>query len=569
MNKISNLAITFKKTSKYIKKHQTTYSLNLVLVIVSVILNLVQPLIWANTIVSIFKSEFIEVYKYCAFMVGFYFLQALVNYVQSLLASHLSEEITFDLKSEMYHKLMGLPMKAFDDTPAGELISRLQYDPEAVADIVINKFTLLLVNILKFLTVIVIMFYLHIELTLVTLTLVPFSIGLFFFSGRLMRKQMMAISVLKDKFFSHIQESFTGIKTIKGLNIQEVRKLEFNNILNILKKKSITTRNYSALSQNISQFFMFCTQVAIILTGSLFVLKYKTLNIAFFLAFNNYSSQFTSSVMEIMGLNSSLQQMAVSIQRILHLQENFDLKEETSGDIHKILTGRVKFINVSFAYDIRTPVFKNINVEIYPNSMNVIIGPSGGGKTTFLNLLLRFYQPSSGLIEIDDIDIDDLSVLTIGEGISIVAQDSFFFNETILNNLLLVNADASLEEVYMICAQAHIHDFIITLPEGYSTVIGDGGSNLSGGQRQRLAVARALLKKSKILLFDEPTSSLDRESQQFINEIMLNLSREHTVIVITHNYSNLHNADRIFYINNGEIIESKEDEINLVNARYV
>ncbi|OKP85613.1 ABC transporter ATP-binding protein [Paenibacillus sp. P32E] len=556
MSKVTNFIITFKKINIYIRKYKITYYMNLVLVIFSVALNLAQPLIWAKAIVTIFNGQLADLFRYCLYMVLFYFLQALVNYVQALTASYLNEQITYDLKSELYHKVMNLPIMVFDNTPVGELISRLQYDPEVVADIVINKFTSLMVNILKFLVVIIIMLYLHIELTLITLALVPFSIALFFYSGKLVRKQMMAISVLKDKFFAHIQESFTGIKTIVGLNIKEVRIREFESILNVLKKKSITARNYSALSQNISQFLMFCTQVSIIFVGSLFVLKYKTLDLAFFLAFNNYSSQFTSSVMEIVGLNSNVQQMIVSIQRILHMQGNLDYKVEIAGTVHMNLKGKVEFQNVNFAYDIRNPVLKNINVEIYPNTMNVIIGPSGGGKTTFLNLLLRFYQPSTGSILIDDIDINEFSILTIGGGISIVAQDSFFFNDTIINNLLLVNSEASLEDVYESCRQAYIHDFIITLPEGYSTVIGDGGSNLSGGQRQRLAVARALLKKSRILLFDEPTSSLDRESQKFIDEIIHSLSKEHTVIVITHDYSSLQNADRIFYINNGEIAEN-------------
>ncbi|WP_415294169.1 ABC transporter ATP-binding protein, partial [Clostridium perfringens] len=264
-----------------------------------------------------------------------------------------------------------------------------------------------------------------------------------------------------------------------------------------------------------------------------------------------------------------LQQVFVSMERIFDLMDNLSYEKQIFGDIDiSKVEGNIAFENVCFKYN-ENDIIKNATFNIRANSKIAIVGDSGSGKTTIFNLLLRFYDISSGKITIDNIDISDFNENSLRNNISIVRQEPFMLNLTIKENLLMVNNKASDNELINACRQANIHDYIMSLPEQYNTVISGNSANISGGQKQRLSIARAILKNSKIILFDEVTSGLDNISQRFIQDSIDNMSENHTVIVIAHRLSTIINSDLIIVIENGEIIGcGKHNKLIKENSKY-
>jgi ATP-binding cassette subfamily B protein len=260
----------------------------------------------------------------------------------------------------------------------------------------------------------------------------------------------------------------------------------------------------------------------------------------------------------VMSLSTSYQKMKVSIERIAEITDNKTYQDEKFGKLHLTdIKGRIEFKNVTFKYGNEDKyIFENLSFTIPENKKIAIVGRSGQGKSSIFNLLLRYFEPSSGEILIDSHRIDEFDEESFHQNIAIIRQEPFLFNKSILDNFKVIDKYMSLKKIREACIKAQIDDYIMSLPAKYDTIIGEGGVNLSGGQKQRMAIARALLKKSKIILFDEATSALDNENQAKIKETIDNLAKDHTIIIVAHRLSTIIDADTIYLIDKGKITES-------------
>jgi ATP-binding cassette subfamily B protein len=358
-----------------------------------------------------------------------------------------------------------------------------------------------------------------------------------------------------------------GIREIKFLGIKSNMLNKVVKIGEMLNEKGIKTTIIDTIANSSSQVVKFITQIIAIILGFYLITKGQ-LKVEMFIAFMSYSEQFSSSLMELTKLNSTIQQALVSIGRIFDLLDNLSYSVEKYGNSEvTVVKGEIKFENIYFNYEHNVDVLKGISFTIKPNRKVAFVGGSGVGKTTLFNLLMRFYEPSNGSIKIDDINIENFNEDSLRRCLSVVRQEPFLFHMSIKDNLLLANPKASMSELIDASKSAYIHEHIISLPLGYDSKVGERGVNFSGGQRQRIAIARAILKKSKIILFDEATSALDNESQYAIKEAIDTLAINSTVIIIAHRLFTVIDADEIYVMDEGKIVGIGTHE-TLINSNY-
>lgn len=542
-----------KRTAGYVRPYKLRFLLAFICVLSGIGFGLAQPLIWAKLLTGLFGQNYAIVITMVGYMVVFFLLTTIIGFGQSYIFSTLNQKMIFDIKRDMFSKILNLPVQAFDNMRAGEFMSRLNNDASVIANIITGQFLGSIINILKVVIIGAAMISISIKLSLVAACSFPCTFLIFVYFGKIIRKRQAEIAKLNDSYFSTIQESVVGIREIKCLGIKSNILNKFVGLGEQLKEKGIKIGILDSISGVSSQTVTFTTQILLTVLGFYLIVKGQ-LKVEMFIAYISYSEQFSGSLMALTRLNSTIQQALVSIGRIFGLLDNLSYSVEKYGKTTMaVLKGEIKFENIYFNYDSRGDVLKGISFTIKPNRKVAFVGVSGVGKTTFLNLLLRFYDPSKGSIKIDNINIENFDECSLRNLISIVRQDPFLFKMSIKDNLLLGSPRASMQEIIDACTSAYIHEYIISLPLGYDSEVGERGVNLSCGQKQRIAIARAILKKSKIILFDEATSALDNESQYAIKKAIDTLAINHTIIIVAHRLFTVIDADEILVMDNGKI----------------
>jgi ATP-binding cassette subfamily B protein len=382
------------------------------------------------------------------------------------------------------------------------------------------------------------------------------SLGVFAFFGKRLREKNQKLAQIRDNFMSNIQETLAGIREIKILGLRVVKLVEFLRLSRDSRDQTVRIGILQAIMGTSTQSINYLSEIAVMCLG-FYLIVGGELKIELYVAFTSYAAQFGQSLMNLTRLNATLQQGLVSIGRIFDVIDRFSYAKEYFGDtqFHSLKEG-IRFENISFSYnhDQNHKVLQNFSLFIPKQKKVALVGNSGGGKSTIFNLLLRFYEPQAGAITCDDINIREFDEASYRKQIAVVQQDPFLFKATILENLLLANPAASRREVEEACKSAFIHDYISSLPDGYDSMLGEKAVNLSGGQKQRLAIARALLKQSPIILFDEATSSLDNESQNMIKQAIAAMSKDHTIVIIAHRLFTVVDADIIYVLDRGKIV---------------
>ena len=353
-----------------------------------------------------------------------------------------------------------------------------------------------------------------------------------------------------------LSEIVRGIRDVKLLNFKNsikdllMKKLDENNDISVDKD------NYDSLTDRIKKIVLIITVFIVVVVGIKFV-NLGLLTSANLVVLYLYNGNIFSLMENFSWLRSSLKEYELAIERIFDLEDNSKYPKDKFGKVKKDdIKGKIEFDNVDFGYNEDKLVLNNLSFIIEPKDTVAIVGASGSGKTTVFNLLTKSYLIKSGLLKIDDIDINELDEKTIRKTISIITQSPYIFNMSIKDNLRLVKPNATEKEIDNVCKKSCFYDYVMSLPDKYDTIIGEGGVNLSGGQKQRLAIARALLKDCKILLFDEATSALDNITQQEIQESIDNISADYTIIVIAHRLSTIMNCNRIYILDKGKITAS-------------
>lgn len=557
--------LTLKRAIVYMKPYKLKFAISLISMLLNIGIGIMQPLLWGKLLTNLFEKKFNGVILNIAYILILFLINTLVQFYQNYLFSSLSQNIIFDIKNQMFRKILDLPVKAFDEIGTGEFLSRLNNDAVVIANIITNHLLNVVLNVLKVVFIGIVIFRISIPLALIVIAAFPVSSTIFLLFGKRLREKNNDLAILNDKYFRKTVEYILGIREIKCLGIKKATFATYFDLSKTIKEKNINIGILNSLSDTAAASSNFIAYYAVVAVGGFFVFKGRLI-MEQFIAFTLYSEQFSNSLINVTRLNYSIQQALTSLERIFGLLDNFSYSNDKFGNENiSNITGSIKFENINFEYNVGNSILKKITFHIEENKKVAFVGTSGGGKTTIFNLLLRFYEPSSGNITIGGIDIKDYTENSLRSHISIVRQDPVLFNTTIKENLLLANPMASDEEIYQACKKSYLHDYIMGLSQQYDTVIEENGVNFSGGQKQRIAIARAILKNSKIILFDEATSSLDNESQYYIKNAIDELSHNHTFIIIAHRLLTVIDADEIFVIDNGEIIGNGNHEALIMN----
>ena len=488
----------------------------------------------------------------------------IINFVDSLIFDRYgriymekcANNIMEKIGCAVYEKVGLLPARAFEEKSSGEFINRITNDSSTIAD----SFRQILRITISLFTCAIVFIYICFNSWIVALEVIIYLALFYIISHKYLpsiKEKQKEINKEKDRAVAEVSESVRGIREIRALGIRKSMNDNFKNIVrNIyfkINKQMITERNYNAWI-----YILNCTLEFVIFTTCIVLIINKTGSFAFFMAMTYYVYRFMNTIELMMNLSTSIQKMKVSIERLSEILDNKLYKDEKFGIVSKTdILGNIEFKNITFKYpNEEKEIFEEFNLTIPTGKKVAIVGKSGQGKTTIFNLLLRYFDSDAGVILVDDIPIEDFTEDSLRENIAIIRQEPFIFNKTILENLKIIDPYMSLKKIRNACKLAEIDEYIMSLPNKYDTMIGEGGINLSGGQKQRLAIARALLKNSKIILFDEATSALDNENQSKIKQAIDNLVKDHTIIIVAHRLSTIIDADVIYLIDGGKVVAS-------------
>lgn len=543
----------------YIMKYKVPYILGILTLLVVDCVNLLIPQ-FIGTITDglengIFQIK--DVVRYIGYILAAAGIIAIGRVLWRFFLFGAARKIEMEFRDDMFHKLESLSQSYFNKNKTGDLMTRFTNDLEAlrmsIGMAVISCFDAV---VLTALVLYKMMVYVNVPLTL--LTLIPMSIiavGVYFSEGELEKrfgKKQEAFAKLSDQ----VQESISGARVIKSFVQEKKQSQAFRKVNEESKAANLYVVKAMALFMPTLDFLVGISYVLTIIYGGYLAL-HEQISIGQFVAFNSYLGMLVWPMIAIGDSITMFSQGRAALGRIsqvFHAVSDIVEEEDAIDDVN--LTGKVSIRNLAFSYGEEFPdVLQDINVEIQPGETLAILGRTGAGKTSFVNLLLRLYDTTGGEILLDDYPIRKLSLRTLHENIAFVPQDSFLFSDTLANNIAFGKQGATEEEIYRVCEDACIHDNIIGFPEGYQTVVGERGVTLSGGQKQRSSIARALLKESPILVFDDALSAVDTDTEE---KILKNLKEHYsnkTKIIIAHRISTVQNADHILVIDEGKMAE--------------
>lgn len=563
MKKKSSFAII----KNYLKDEKLKVFFYLILVLTSYLPSLLSAFFWGFALEALIKGEFNNFAIYLIIWESIWILfYAILSVPRDFLYNYLEIKFMRNVSKDLYRKITDLPARSFEEIGVGEFINRLYTDPDRVMQLLQSLIKLIcksLVIVFVFGLCFYISFWLGLEVII-------FGITMGFISYRFFPKIKNTQQEIKkdsDIYVKNATENVTGIREIKALGIKKnIEKLMFGKVDNLFDK-SAKIRKYETFYYNLNNLIYFILQFIILISCGYLVVKGK-IAYSIFIVIENYIWRIDEVVESISDFGVNYNKVKVSLNRIDEIINNRLYSDEKFGKKNiKNLKGIIEFKDVSFKYNKdEENVLNGLNLKLIPNKKIAIVGRSGNGKSTVFNLLLRYFDATKGKILIDGINIKDLSEDCLRNSISIIRQAPFLFNMSILDNFKLVKEDASLEEIRKVCKRAYIDDYISSLPNGYDTIIGEGGINLSGGQKQRLAIARTLLLDTRIILFDEATSALDNESQEYIKRTIDDLVIDHTVIIVAHRLSTIIDADIINVIEKGTLSASGTHEELLKNS---
>lgn len=557
MKKYNNFKILW----HYLKDEKPRLILYMLLVLSSYLPVLFAAYFWGKALEFLILKDIMGFIKYLALWEGTYILLfAFLQIPRDKIYNYLEIKFIENVSMDLYKKIDCLPAKAFEDIGVGEFINRLYNDPDRVMELLAKLIKL----ICKALVVVAILILAFSISWVIGLEIVIFGIVMGYISTKYfpkIKKTQEQIKKQSDAYVKTATENITGIREIKSLGIKKNIEKSINGRLNALFTDTKKIKNHEVWYYGFNNLAYFTLQFVILLTCGYFFIQGK-ITYATFIMMEMYIWRIDEVVESISEFGVSYNKVTVSLKRIDEIIYNRLYEDEHFGKKTLVNNaGVIEFKNVKFKYsEDEDYTLNGLNLKVVPNKKIAVVGKSGNGKSTIFNLLLRYFDSTTGEILIDGINIKNLTEKSLRENISIIRQAPFLFNLTILENFKLVKPNVTLKEVRKYCKEAYIDDYIMSLPNKYNTVIGEGGINLSGGQKQRLAIARTLLLNTKIILFDEATSALDNESQEYIKKTINNLVKDHTIIIVAHRLSTIVDADIINIIDKGKLESSGTHE---------
>ncbi len=513
----------------------------------------------------------------CIILVLMYLVNIFSTYYQNIVMVKISQRVSAKIRKELFTALQKLPLKYFDNNSSGDLMSRLTNDVDNINTTLSQSVTQLFSGIINVVGMLIAMLLLSPILTLIGMITVPLT----FIATKTLAKKTQSFFVKQQRELGnlngYIEEMVSGQKVVLLFSEEEKVKEEFSEINERLTKSAIIAQGVSSFMGPINNFINNISYLIISVVGGYLILKGSEITVGIVFSFLLYMRNFTRPINEIMNLFNTIQGALAGAERVFEVIDEEKEKDKDNAVNIDNIEGHVELRGVTFSYSNGKEILKNVSLEAKKGEVIAIVGPTGAGKTTIVNLLTKFYDIDSGEILIDGKNIDEITRESLRKTVAMVLQDTYLFSETVSENIRYGRLDASDEEVIEAAKMADAHHFIKQLPQGYDTVLSDNGGNLSQGQRQLLAIARAILSNASILILDEATSSIDTRTEVLIQNAMLKLMEGKTTFVIAHRLSTIRNADKILALKDGEIIESgTHDELlakegfyaNLYNSQF-
>ena len=556
-----------KKVYQFGKDFKTSLFLATFFSFVFIIVNVVYPIFTAKQITTLTSGSFDQLIIASIVVLVFAILGALRMFIIRKNTQIFFRGTFKKLQLAVSREILKIRIKDLDENSSGVFIERLNKDCNELSHIFtmgVGNLTGILSNIGVFIAVLIIngWLFLYYLIASITVTLLHLrKVKRVNFKDNILRKQ-------QEKNVGLTGELVRGVRDIKMLNASGSFIDEIERSINSVSDKTFDMRNtemkYNLIISSVSALFEF-----ILILILIYLIKINNINIATAVVLFSYRSNIMTNLMEKVGnLLTEVKSFNLSSKRVFAIFEDEEFKKEKFGTKHlKNVKGNFEFKNVTFSYDKDRKVLDNLSFKVNENETVGFVGKSGVGKTTIFNLLCKMYDVDKGKITIDGVDIKKLDEDSIRGNITIISQNPYIFNLSIRDNLKLVKSDLTDDEMIEACKLACLDEFISSLPEGYDTVVGEGGVNLSGGQRQRLAIARAFIQKTEIILFDEATSALDNDTQSKIQQAIDNLKNEYTILIIAHRFSTIINCDRIYFIEDGKVIATGNHDELLKNCK--
>ncbi len=569
--KAKNVKGTVKRLLRYISKNKLLLIALLGLVILTSVLTLLSPMLQADaidaiaekvTVGSINGSKLIQTLIFLGILT---LVTVVFNAASGIISASLSQYTVKILRRDLFAKIETLPVKYFDTHAHGDLMSRLTNDIDNISNTLSQSVTAIFTNGISVIGSLAFMLYYSPLMTLITVLAVPAGIllakGITVRTRKYFSKQQTSLGELNG----HIEEMVTGQKTVAAFSREEIAVEQFDAINQHLREYSIKAQIFSGLLGPLMNVISNLSFVLVAISGGWMAWSGQ-ITIGTIQAFIQYSKQFSRPINELANQYNTIQSAIAGAERVFDIMDQ--KPESDSGNILLNLpeiTGKVDFENVNFGYNKNTLVLKNFSLNVKPGMKIALVGPTGAGKTTVVNLITRFYDINSGTITLDDINIEKIQKSSLRETIGIVLQDTVLFSGTIRDNICYGKLDASDEEIIAAAKTANAHSFISRMPDGYNTALSEQGANLSQGQRQLIAIARAVLADPKILILDEATSSIDTRTEMHIQQAMIALMSGRTSFIIAHRLSTIRDADAILVLKDGRIAEKGNHEELLKN----
>ena len=567
VEKATDVKGTLKKLVKYIGSSRKIFITLIFVMLVITALNLVAPSLQQKAIDAISVQgengiyvDFPRLGTMLALMLLVDVLNSIFTYGQGIFSARLSQYTVQRMRKDLFARLVRLPIRYTDVHQHGDLMSRMTNDVENISNTISQSIASLISSVLTVVGSFVIMLCYSPLLTLVSVSTIIITIIVSKFMSSNMRKYFVSQQRLLGELNGHIEETVTGYRTMVAYNKQQDAAVKFDGISADLKKAGIKAQIFSGAmgpAMNVISNFGF---LLVAVFGGKLAFE-GVITIGTIQAFILYTKQFSRPINEIANQYAMIQTAIAGAERVFEVMnaetETDEGSEEFNADNVK---GEISFKNINFSYVPEKQVLYNFNLDVKQGEKIAIVGATGSGKTTVVNLLTRFYEPDSGVITIDGVDISKVSKSELRKSIAIVLQDTVLFNDTIARNIRYGNLDADDDALIFAAESANADTFIDRLPDGYETVLSESGGNLSQGQRQLLSIARAVLKDPKILILDEATSSVDTRTEMHIQSAMVALMKNRTSLIIAHRLSTIRDADKIIVVDKGSVIESGSHE---------
>lgn len=567
MNKTS----TLKKVLKRIEKYRLLVALSLLLAVGTVFLTLYLPILTGEAVDGIIakgRVNYTGVFRIAKMMVAVILGTAIFQWLMNVINNHITYHVVQDIRKEVFAKLEKLPLKYVDNRSYGDIVSRIISDVDQFAEGLLMGFTQLFSGVLTIVGTLFFMFDINIKIALVVVLLTPLSLFVAAFIAKRTYNMFQKQSETRGEQTSLIEEMVGNLKVVKAFGHEDENQETFDEMNGRLQKYSLNAIFFSSLVNPSTRFINSMIYAGVGIAGAVSALS-GGISVGQLTCFLSYANQYTKPFNEISGVITELQNALACAARVFELiEEETEVPDCEDAEILENATGDVRLENVYFSYVADKPLIQNFNLNVKPGQRIAIVGPTGCGKTTLINLLMRFYDVNEGKILVDHHKVRNLTRGSLRTNFGMVLQDTWIRKGTVKENIVIGKPDATMEEVIAAAKESHAHDFIKRLPQGYDTVLQENGGNLSQGQKQLLCITRVMLCLPPMLILDEATSSIDTRTELKIQQAFARMMEGRTSFIVAHRLSTIKEADIILVMKNGNVIEQGNHEELLARGGF-